>query len=193
MNAGELTYKAGSGFKADPAGSTKALLFVFLAVLILVVLWKFLKGFGKATQLLSEFGPSTEAEKLEVISTPVYQEGVKWLDDRTGYVALGQAGYKGKTITSDYLAKKKITNGTLLNAAEQVWDAKWPGYISETEVYNAIASLPSKTAISLMASVFNITYKDKLGFYPLNVFLGKYLKLKEMETLTALINKKPEL
>lgn len=182
-------YRANTAVQNNPAGAIKSLLFLLLAVLLLFVLIKFLKGFGKLSTLVGEFGPSTEAEKLETISQPTYQDALKWLGAFEGATAIG----KKKLTIDQYLASKKITWAFINKAADQIWAAKMPGYISETEVYNAIASMPSKAAISLMANSFNAKYAKLWNGMELNIFLSKYLKLPEMKTLTTLIDKKPTL
>lgn len=190
MQTKQLAISTGTAIKTDPIGSMKAFLFIVLAFVILIVVYKFLKGFGRVGELLGEFGPSTEEEKREVISDPNYQNALKYLGDQQGIFDIVKAGYKKP---SNYMLQKNIPDSLLNKAADQIWAAKVPGYIDETDIYNAIASLPSKAAISLMAGRFNYVYKDRIGFYPLNVFLSKYLKLKEMQTLTGIINKKPTL
>lgn len=190
MNAGALTLSAGKSVKQDPAGALKVLFFLALAILVIYVLYKFLKGIGKAGELISEFGPSTEAEKLETIGNPDYQEGIKWLGDRIGIETLVKKGFT-KNAVSVYLNKIGFPFEHLTKAAETIWAAKWPGYISETEVDNAIASLPSRVTVSLMAMEFNRLYAAKWNGSDLATFLGKYLKLSEMNTLTSLIVKKP--
>lgn len=190
MQTKELAISTGSAIKANPIAMFKVFLFIVLALVVLVVVYKFLKGFGRVGDLLGDLGPSTEEEKRDVIGDPNYQSALKYLGDQQGIFDIVKAGYK---TPSNYMLKKSIPDSLLNKAADQIWSAKVPGYIDETDVYNAIASLPSKAAISLMAGRFNYVNKDRLGFYPLNVFLSKYLKLKEMQTLTQIINKKPTL
>lgn len=190
MNAAiaNTAQRTGRAFHADPAAATKTIFFIAFGILLIFVLFKFLRGFSRASELISDFGPATETEKQEIITKPSYQDNVKWLDETTGLTAIAKAGYKN---ASAYLLAKKMTNETLGKFAQQIWDAKMPFYISETEVDNAIAAMPTKAAVSLLAFNFNYRFKDKVGYYPFNVFLSKYLKLKEMETLTKIIDSKP--
>lgn len=188
MKTTALVHSAAGSVKRDPVGALKLLLFAALALLILVVLWKFLKGISSVSDAVGD-SFSTESEKQEVISSPAYQDGIKWLGDRVGIESVIRS--KKFTNLDAYLVAIKTPPAALSSAAEKIWKSKVPGYISETEVYNAIAGLPTRAAVSLMAGYFNQIYKDSFGFYPLDVFLGKYLKLSEMQTLTTLINKKP--
>lgn len=188
MQTSQITMRAGAAVHSDPVGSLKAVFVVLLIIVAFVVFYKLLKGFTKVTDIIGEAGPSTEAEKQETISAVPYQEGIKWLGDRIGVETIIRGKFKN---IDAYLAVKKIPRASLLGAAEKIWAAKFPGYISETEVYNSVAGLPSRAAVSLMAGVFNQVYAKSLGFYPLETFLGKYLKLSEMKTLTSLIDKKP--
>lgn len=190
MQANQIAIRAGAAVHKDPEGSLKAVFVILLIIAAFVIFYKLLRGFGKVTDIIADAGPSTEAEKLESISAPVYQEGIKWLGDRIGIEAIIRGGFKN---IDTYFAAKKFPWASLLGAAEKIWNAKMPGYISETEIYNAIAGLPSRAAVSIMAGVFNQVYKKSAGFYPLETFLGKYLKLSELNTLTALISKKPAL
>lgn len=177
------------GVKQDPAGAMKVLLFVLLGFLLIFALWKFLKGFGKATELIGEFGPSTESEKREVIENPTYQDNIKWLNGLLGAQAIGQTKkYKN---TDLYLAAHNSSWDVVNKAADAIWKAKFPGYISETEVYNAVASMPTKAAVSLLAASFNAKYSKLWNGAELQVWLPKYLKLPEMKTLTEIISKKP--
>lgn len=183
-----IAKNTGSAVRTDPAGSVKVLLFLLLGVLLIFVVFKFLKGFSKATELISDFGPSTESEKQEVISNPIYTDNLKWLTQQAGPIEIGKT--KKYKDTSEYLIKSNSSWDAVNKAADQIWKAKMPLYISETEVYNAISSLPTKAAISLMALSFNHKYSKAFGGMDLNIFLSKYLKLSEMDTLTKLISKK---
>lgn len=176
--------------RQDPAAAMKVIFVILLTILLIYAVFKFLKGFGKATELLSDFGPSTETEKREVIAKPSYQEGIKWLNGNLGAVTMG-ATKKYKNV-DDYLYKHGSSWDVVSKAAEAIWKAKFPGYISETEVYNAIASMPTRTAVSFLAANFNAKYSKLWNGAELQVWLPKYLKLPEMETLTELISKKPK-
>jgi len=190
-----MTYKAGTAFKADPAGSIKALFFLLIGLLLIFALYKFVKGLSKGAELLGELAPSTEAEKLEVISNPVYQSGIKWLDDKIGIETIVRKGgprYKVNGV-STYLGDKKLAWSSLGAAAKEIWDAKIPGYIDQTIIYNTVSKLPSRAAVSLMAMEFNRLYKDKWNGGTLNAFLSKYLDMDELKNLTTIISKKPEL
>lgn len=189
-NALQIATRANTSVQNNPVGALKSLLFMALAIILLVVLVKFLKGLRKTTELISEAGPSTESTKVETITKTSYQDALKWLDQTTGATAIGKSAYK--TI-DNYFAAKKLSWSAVNKAADAIWSAKQPGYISETEVYNAIASMPSKAAISLLALSFNSKYSKLWNGSPLNQFLSKYLKLSEMNTLTTIIDKKPEL
>ena len=122
------------------------------------------------------------------MSNPVYADNLKWLSPFVGAQAFAKAGYKN---VDQYLAAKKITWDAVSKAADQIWKAKIPGYISETEVYNAINTMPTKAAVSLLADNFNAKYSKLWNGGELNIWLSKYLKVPEMETLTKLISKKP--
>lgn len=188
MTGSNMAISAGTALKRDPIGSGKVVLFVALAILLLVVLWKVLKGFGKATELIGDLAPATESEKQDILTSKPYQEGVKALDEKNGIIAIVKAGYKNP---STYLAKKGISDELLSKAADQIWSAKMPFYMNATEVQSAISGLPSKAAIALMAGRFNYMYGNKWNGLPLAAFLTKYLSVKEMQTLTEIIYKKP--
>ena len=186
-----ITLKGTSGIvRQDPAAAMKVIFVILLTILLIYAVFKFLKGFGKAAELLSDFGPSTESEKREVINKPAYQDNIKWLNGNIGAVTMAKTKkYKG---VDDYLFKHGSSWDVVSKAAEAIWKAKFPGYISETEVYNAIASMPTKTAISFLAANFNAKYAKLWNGAELQVWLPKYLKLPEMETLTDIISKKKE-
>lgn len=188
MEAAALINKGTAGVKSDPIGSAKVLLFVLLGIVLLYALWKFAKGFGHVTELIGDIAPATESEKQEVLNSKPYQEGIKYLDEKTGITAIVKGGYKNP---STYLAKKGISDSLLNKAAEAIWDAKMPFYMNATEVQSAISSLPSKAAVGLMAGRFNLAYSSKWNGMPLMSFLTKYLSVPEMQTLTSIISKKP--
>lgn len=188
-NVATFTKNTGSNIKADPTGAVKVIFVILLAVILIYAVFKFLKGLGKATELMGEFGPSTEGEKRETIEKSSYQDNLKWLTPFSGATAIGQTK-KYKNV-SDYLQYKGSSWDAVNKAADAIWKAKFPGYISETEVYNAVASLPTKAAISLMAMSFNQKYAKLWNGSELSIWLSKYLKLPEMETLTEIISKKP--
>jgi len=187
-----LTYtlKANQAVQKNPVAAAKSLIFILLAIVLIFAVFLFLKKLKKGSDLISELGPSTESEKLDAVTKTSYSDALKWLDQTTGAVAIGKSSYK--TIDS-YLSARKITWSVINKAADAIWNAKLPAYISETEVYNAFASMPSKAAISLMALSFNAKYGKLWNGGPLNVWLPKYFKLAEMKTLTSIIDKKPEL
>lgn len=189
MSAQTMTQNAAGSFKRDPSGAIKALFFLILGILLIFVAIKFFKGIGKVTDLIGDFGPTSEAEKLEIIEKPTYQDGISWLDPLKGFSAI--ASKYPKNGVSTYLGLKKFPFEGLAKAATDIWDAKLPGYIDQTVIYNVISSLPSKAIVSLVAWRFNDLYSAKWNGMSLSAFLSKYLKMSELENLTQLISKKP--
>lgn len=179
---------------SNPMTVIKVFLYLALAILILFVLVKVLKGVGKFSNLLGEFGPKTEKEKLDIVRDPNYSQNLKWLDDKTGIDAIVKSKkYKKGEAVSDYMLKKGITWSQLSDAAESIYKAKVGPYTNSTEVYNAISSLPSKAAISLLAFIFKKTYEKRIGGAPLSGFLSNALGIDKMQALTSLIGEKPNL
>ncbi len=167
-----------------------AAFFIILGLVVVFVLWKFLSGIKRVTDVIADEAPISESAKLEIITKPTYADNIRYLEPTTGITAIVKGGYK---TVSAYEKQKGISAGLLGDAAEAIYNAKWPGYISSSEVYNAIASMPSKAAVSLLAFTFNNRYASKFSTGNLSVFLGKYLKVPEMENVTKIINEKPVL
>ncbi|TAJ75200.1 MAG: hypothetical protein EPO42_14185 [Gallionellaceae bacterium] len=184
---------AGSAAVANPIMAVKVIFLVAVIILVIFLLWKFMKGISSITGKLGELGPMSEEEKKAIVLSPEYQAGLKWLDDRIGIETVVRKG-KFKKV-SDYLTKKGVSASVLASSAEQIYKAV-SGGVSEDEpaIYTAIASLPTKATVSLMAQVFNTVYAAKYtGGKRLAAYLSAYLDLTEMQTLTEIINKKPEL
>lgn len=181
---------AGSAAVANPIMAVKAIFLVAVIILVIFLLFKFIKGISSITGKLGELGPMSEQEKKDIVLSPEYQAGLKWLDSRIGIETIVRKG-KFKKV-SDYLIKKGISNELVAKAAESIYNAIKGGADDEAAVYTAIASLPSKAAISLMAQVFDTVYK-KYTNASLSTFLSEDLDLTEMQTITEIINKKPEL
>jgi hypothetical protein len=196
MTGAELTYKASSGFKQDPAGSIKALFFLLLGLVLLVVVFKFLKGFGKATELIGEKANvlgTTEEEKRDIVTDPKYQDALRWLESSTFIVPVGRK-FAGKSKPADlYLASRKLSLESLAAVAKKLYLTLMQPVLDEGDVYNAIAGLPSKASVSFMAMVYDQLYNKGLTPYSLADMMSKRLTTKEMETVTMIINKKPEL
>lgn len=178
--------------KVNPIAVIKGVLILAVIILVAVLLWKFIKGINKVSDKLGEMGPMSEAEKREIVLSPEYQDGLKWLDDRVGIETIVRKG-KFKTVSA-YLAKKSYGNAMLAKAAEQIYTAI-DGGISEDEpaVYTAIASMPTKVMVSLMAGYFNQTYTKYSGGKRLGAYLSAFMDLPELQTVVEIINKKPEL
>lgn len=179
---------------ANPVIVIKAMLYFALAILILFVLVKVFKGIGKISNLFGEFGPKTEKEKLDIVRDPNYSANLKWLDDKIGIYVIVKSGkyQKGNTV-NDYMQKKNLTWSQLDDAAEAIYNAKVGLYTNSTEVYNAISSLPTKAAVSLMALQFKKTFEKRIGGAPLSGFLSNALGIDKMQALTSLIGEKPTL
>ncbi len=193
MNAAQLTHSTGTAIKQDPAGSAKAFFYILIMLLLVFLAYKFLKGIGKTADLIGDLVPTSEKEKIEIISNPVYQQGIKWLDPRIGIETIvRKGGFKTNGVTA-YLATKKYAFESLSKAAEDIWNAKLPFYIDQTVIYNTFSSLPSRAAVSLMAMRFNDLYEKKWNGMSLSAFLSKYLKMNELENVTRIIMSKPEL
>lgn len=179
-----------SGALANPIAVIKGVFLFAVIILVVFILWKFIKGINAVSNKIAELGPMSEAEKREIVMSPDYEAGLKWLDDRIGIETIVRKGRFKKV--SDYLVKKNITSSIIAKAAESIYGAINGGADDEAAVYTAIASLPSKAAVSLMAQAFNTVYK-KYTNAALSTFLSEDLDLTEMQTITNLINKKPEL
>lgn len=175
----------------------KSFLFIAIAFILLYALYMFFKGFQKVTDFTGEIGTdilgTTNEEKAQVISDTSYQDAIKWLDPKNGFIALAKSPKYKNVSTSNYLLSKGIDGETLTKKANQIWDAKVPFYIDQQVVYNAFTTLPSKAAISLMANRFNYFYEKKYNGAALAKWLPQYFKLTEMKALAKIINSKPEL
>lgn len=166
---------AGSAAVANPIMAVKVIFLVAVIILVIFLLWKFMKGISSITGKLGELGPMSEEEKKAIVLSPEYQAGLKWLDDRIGIETVVRKG-KFKKV-SDYLTKKGVSASVLASSAEQIYKAV-SGGVSEDEpaIYTAIASLPTKATVSLMAQVFNTVYAAKYtGGKRLAAYLSAYL------------------
>lgn len=187
---GELAGNTASSVKTDPIGAVKVIFVLLLVVVLIYVAYKFMSGLGRVGDLVAEVGPSTEPERKATIEKTSYSDSLKWLGDTIGAITIGKTKkYKNAT---DYLSKKNLTWETVDSAADAIWKAKIPAYIDDVAVYNAFSAMPTKAAISLMALSFDTKYGKLWNGGKLAVWLPKYLKLTEMDTLTDIIDKKPE-
>jgi hypothetical protein len=143
----------------------------------------------KGLNSLGSIGGTSEADKTEILGSNDFAAAQKWLDPTLGIQAIPKAKYKNVT---EYQKKRGVTDSMLNRTAEQIYEAKTGAYANSTEIQSAIASLPSKVAVSLMALRFNTVY-GKYANGSLKAYIGNHLNVKEVETLNKIINKKPEL
>lgn len=190
MNA--QVVKAGVAVHRDPVAAGKTLLFLLLAIVLIYLVWKFVKGVSKTTDFIGDAMGSTEEERRDIVLSPVYQDGIKWLDPSIALKTLIDNKYKDVT---QYFAQKKLTIPMLQGVADQIYKARFSGAnligIDSLAVYNAFASLPSKVAVSFMAYEWKQTWEKTVLKLSLAAFLSKFMSAKQMETLTELIHKKP--
>lgn len=185
----QLAIRTGAAVKADPVGSFKALAFFAVAILFLYIVFRVIKGVSSIGDAIGSIGGTSEQDKTDILSNPDYSKAQIWLDPLTGITAIAKSKYKKP---SDYQKQKNIGDTLLNNTATEIYEAKTIGYVDSTEVQNAIASLPTKAAISLMAGRFNAVY-GKYASGSLKGYISDHLNVKEIDTLNKIINKKPDL
>lgn len=193
MKANAVAIKTAGVVKSDPVGSLKAFLFLVVVLVVIFIVFKLVKGISTAADAVGDL-VTTDAERAEVMSDSGYQDALTWLGDQRGMVAIAKKFGKKGTIDG-YLKSINYPRSQFGIVAGQIADARLAigFYLNGTEVMQAIASLPTKTTISLMAGVFNQVYGNRTGYYPLNTFLGKYLSVSEMQTLAKIINSKKDI
>lgn len=188
MDSKQLAISAGSAVHRDPVAATKTVIFIALMILGLFIVWKLIKGFSSFTESLSNLGGTSEQDKADILGSEDFSKAQNWLDPSFGITAIIKGKYKS---AADYLIKKGFSDSMLNKTAEQIYDAKTGAYVNSAEVQSAVASMPTKAAISLMALRFNTVYGSYVG--TLKTFIGKHLTVKEVSTLNSIINKKPDL
>jgi len=186
----QLAIRTTSAVKSDPVGSFKALAFFAVAILFLYIVFRVIKGVSSIGDAIGDIGGTSEEDKTAILSNSDYSKAQVWLDPVTGITVIAKSKYKKP---SDYQKQRNISDTLLNNTAQEIYEAKTlVGYVDSTEVQNAIASLPTKAAISLMALRFNTVY-GKYASGSLKGYISEHLNVKEIDTLNKIINKKPEL
>lgn len=172
----------------NPVQNAQGFVFILFAIILLFVVYKFLKGFSKATDFIGDAAGTTIEEKKDIISNANYGDALKWLQGDAWITQFAKSKiYK----IEPYLNSKNITTNQVQNSAVAIWDAKVPFYMDAGAVLTAVASMPTKVSISLLAYYFNGFYAKRWNGFSLLAFLSKYLNTKEMQALTEVINKKP--
>jgi hypothetical protein len=214
-NIGGALTAQGSEVKAFTAAKT-----IFVIALLLVglfIVYKIYKGFSSVADGIAGMGGTSEADKTEIFGSSNFSDAQAWLDPTYGITQIAKSNFK---LASNYQKAKSITDTMLNGAAEAIFEAKTGPYLNATEVQSAIASLPTKAAVSLMALRFNTIYGKYLNFsktgavialavpmaapalialqqkgtaVTLKTFLTQHFDVKEMQTLNTIINKKPNL
>jgi hypothetical protein len=188
MQTKQIAANTGSSIAADPIASVKALFFILIAILIIYVMYRVIKGVSSIGDAIGSIGGTSEQDKQEIFSNNDFSQAQAYLDPTVGITDLIRAKYKN---ASEYQLKKRITDTLLNGAAEQIFESKTGPYANTAEIQSAIASLPSRASVSLMALRFNTVY----GKYAdnLKTFINKHLNVKEVQTLNNIILKKPTL
>lgn len=168
----------------------KILVFIVAGILFLFIAYKLFKGISGVTDFIGNIGGTSEEDKAEILGSSSYSNAQVWLDQTTGIQAILK---KYKSVAA-YQQARNISDTLLNKTAEEIHDAKKIGalnfFVNSTEVQNAIASLPTKAAVSLMALRFNTVYSKYDG--TLKGFVNQHLNVREIDTLNKIINKKPE-
>lgn len=186
MQTKQIAVQTGSAFKSDPIGSIKALFFILLGIVLIYVMYRFIRGISGIGDAIGSIGGTSEEDKAEILGGNDFSKAQAYLDPTAGIQDLVKAGYKK---ASDYQVQKRVTDTMLNGAAEQIYESKTGPYANTAEIQTAIASLPSRAAVSLMALRFNTVYGKYAG--TLKTFIGKHLNVKEVQTLNNIILKKP--
>ena len=185
MQTNMMAARAGAALHNNPLAIVKIFFYVAIIIVIIFLVYRLIKGLSG---MFDSIGGTSEEDKQDILTSKSYQDAQNWFDPVYGITRIVKAGYKKP---SDYQLKKNITDSMLNRTAEQVFDAKTGPYANTAEVQSAIAGLPTRAAISLMALRYNYIYGPRS--YPLKTFISKHLSVTEVDTLSKIIAKKPEL
>ena len=189
MQTNQVAIRAGSAIKSDPVGAFKAFAFFAIAIIAIYLVYKVIRGISSVSDSISNIGGTSEEDKTQILASDEYAAAQKWLDPGTGIGAIAKSKYKS---ASNYQIQKNVSDSLLNRTAEQVFEAKTGPYANSAEIQGAIAGLPSKAAVSLMALRFQVVY-GKRANGSLKAFIANHLNVREIQTLNKVINKKPEL